>query len=100
MRIYSRHARRRVRYALRCMRRWGHDLTREDWAAVFLAVSILLALVLWPAPAGAQDDPCTVCQEEHGVGACPCLPVAPEPPISEEHSPVHYRYLPLIIRGV
>lgn len=80
MRIYSRHARRRVRYALRCMRRWGHDLTREEWAAAFLAVSILLALVMWPAAAGAHD--------------------VPEPPISEEHSPVYYRYLPLIERGV
>lgn len=100
MRIYSRHARRRVRYALRCMRRWGHDLTREEWAAAFLAVSILLALVMWPAAAGAQDDPCIACQAVHGVAACPCLPVMPEPPISEEHSLVHYRYLPLSVRGV
>lgn len=95
MRIYSRQTRRQVRYALRCVRRWGRDLTREEWAAVFLAVSILLALVMWPTPAGAQDDPCVVCP------ACACLPVVPEPapPISEAHWPSHWVYLPLVAHG-
>ncbi len=87
MRLYSRHTRRRVRYALRCMRRWGREFTREEWAAVVLVVSILLALVLWPAPAGAHDDPCDTCPQ------CPCLP------ISEEHWPAHWVYLPLVVRG-
>lgn len=54
MQIYSRHSRRRVRYALRCLQ---GTMTREDWAALFLAVSILLALVMWPGQAGAQEDP-------------------------------------------
>lgn len=91
MRLYSRHTRRRVRYALRCMRRSGRDLTKEEWAAVFLAVSILLALVMWPAPAGAQDAPCVICP------TCGCLPVGPEPaPISEEHWPSTWLYLPLV----
>lgn len=40
--------------------------------AVLLAVSVA-------NPALAQTDPCDVCQAEHGVAACPCLPVAAEP---------------------
>lgn len=45
MQIYSRHGRRRVRYALRCLR---GTMAREDWASLWLAVSVLLALVMWP----------------------------------------------------
>ena len=43
MQIYSRHSRRRVRYALRCLQ---GTMTREDWAALFLAA----VWATWPAP--------------------------------------------------
>ena len=36
-------------------------------------------ILLTTTPAQAQIDPCDVCIAEHGVAACPCLPVQAEP---------------------
>jgi hypothetical protein len=36
-------------------------------------------ILLTTTPALAQIDPCDVCIAEHGVAACPCLPVQAEP---------------------
>lgn len=36
-------------------------------------------MLLTTVPALAQTDPCDVCIVEHGVAACPCLPVQAEP---------------------
>lgn len=51
-------------------------------AAIILAVALRL-------PAFAQTDPCEVCQAEHGVAVCPCLPAQEEPePIGGTIPPV------------
>lgn len=84
MQIYSRHSRRRVRYALRCLQ---GTMTRDDWAALFLAVSILLALVMWPVEAGAEGP----------VGAT-IPPGGTIPPVTGMHWPAAYVYLPHIER--
>ena len=59
-------------------------MTAHDAFAIIAAV--VVAVVLMCLPAGAQDDPCFVCQAEHGVADCPCLPAqdepAPIPPIT------------------
>ena len=78
MRIYNRNSRQNVRHYLRLLRT---DLTPIDYWTLILALSLLCFVILWPAAASAQDDPCAVCWAEWGA-ACPCLPAAPEPPTS------------------
>lgn len=84
MQIYSRHSRRRVRYVLRCLQ---GTMTREDWAALFLAVSILLALVMWPAAAGAEEP----------TGGT--IPGGTIPPVTGIHWPDAFVYLPYVERA-
>jgi hypothetical protein len=55
---------------------WTHA-RRLDAFAIAAAVTIVAALVCLPV--SAQYDPCEVCQAEHGVAACRCLPVREEP---------------------
>lgn len=76
MRIYNRNSRQHVRYYLRLLRA---DLTPIDYWTLAMALTLLFFVILWPAAASAQTDPCEVCQAEHGVAACPCLPVVAEP---------------------
>jgi hypothetical protein len=76
MRIYNRNNRQHVRYYLRLLRA---DLTPIDYWTLVMALTLLFFVILWPAAASAQYDPCEVCQAEHGVAACPCLPVQAEP---------------------
>lgn len=78
MQIYSRHSRRRVRYALRCLRGL---MTSEEWAALVLALSVLLALVMMPGTAGAEPPP---------GGTIP--------PISGIRWPDQFVYLPYVAR--
>ena len=80
MRIYNRNNRQNVRYYLRLLRT---DLTPIDYWTLAMALTLLLFVVLWPAVASAQDDPCAACKADWGA-ACPCLPETPEPepPIS------------------
>lgn len=86
MRIYNRNSRQHVRYYLRLLRA---DLTPIDYWTLAMALTLLCFVILWPAAASAQYDPCEVCQAEHGVAACPCLPIQEEPePIGGTIPPV------------
>jgi hypothetical protein len=76
MRIYNRNSRNSIRYYLRLVR---SDMAPMDWWTLAIALTFLAFVILWPAAANAQMDPCDVCQAEHGVAACPCLPVQAEP---------------------
>ena len=76
MRIYNRTNRQHVRYFLRLLRT---DLTPIDYWTLAMGLALLFFVIRWPAAANAQIDPCDVCQAEHGVAACPCLPVQAEP---------------------
>lgn len=76
MRIYNRNSRKSIRYYLRLVR---SDMAPMDWWTLAIALTLLFFVILWPAAANAQIDPCEVCQAEHGVAACPCLPVQEEP---------------------
>lgn len=76
MRIYNRNSRQHIRYYLRLLRA---DLTPIDYWTLAMALTLLFFVILWPTAASAQYDPCEVCQAEHGVAACPCLPVQAEP---------------------
>jgi hypothetical protein len=55
---------------------WTHA-RRFDAFAIIAAATIVTALLCLPV--GAQYDPCEVCIAEHGVAACPCLPIQEEP---------------------
>ena len=79
MRIYNRNNRQHVRYYLRLLRT---DLTPIDYWTLAMALTLLLFVILWPAAASAQDDPCDACIADWSVSECPCLPVVPEPPTS------------------
>ena len=81
MRIYNRNSRQNVRYYLRLLRT---DLTPIDYWTLAMALTLLMFVILWPAAASAQDDPCDACIAEWSTAECPCLPATPEPapPIS------------------
>ena len=77
MRIYNRNSRNSIRYYLRLVR--SDMMAPMDWWTLAGALTLLFFVILWPTAASAQYDPCEVCQAEHGVAACPCLPIQEEP---------------------
>lgn len=81
MRIYNRNSRSNVRYYLRLLRA---DMAPMDYWTLAMALTLLFFVILWPAAASAQDDPCEACIADWSVAECPCLPETPEPepPIS------------------
>ena len=79
MRIYNRNNRKSVRYFLRILR---SDMTPMDYWTLAIALTLLLFVMLWPAAAMAQQDPCDACIADWSWAECPCLPLAPEPPVS------------------
>lgn len=67
--------------------------------ALLLVAMLIVTLAILPAH--AQSDPCDACIADWSAAECPCLPVADEPPpISEQHWPSHWIYMPAIGMGI
>jgi len=54
-------------------------MTGKQITMLLLVVSLALST---SAAASAEQDPCDACIAEWSWAECPCLPLAPEPPIS------------------